>query len=92
MNLFHSFFTKTNEILLRAGEKRAVFPQEPIAAEKLLCDASECASLAGKLTEAFLCRQKRNYFISIIIVCVTEAPMVSAHTQKKEEGRNEQQQ
>ena len=70
-------------------KKRAVFLQEPVAAEKLLCDASERASLAGKLTEAFLCRQKRNYFISIIY-CLRyrSADGFSAYP-KKEEGRNE---
>ncbi len=89
MNLFHSFLTKTNEILLRTGEKRAVFPQEPVAAEKLLCDASERASLAGKLTEAFLCRQKRNYFISIIYCLRYRSTDGFSAYPKKEEGRNE---
>ena len=89
MNLFHSFFTKTNEILLRMGEKRAVFPQEPIAAEKLLCDVSECASLAGKLTGSISVQAKTELFYQHYYCLRYRSTDGFSAYPKKEEGRNE---
>ena len=86
---FIHFLQKQMKFCCGREKKRAVFPQEPVAAEKLLCDASECASLAGKLTEAFLCRQNGIILSALLLPALQKHRWFRRIPKKKEEGRNE---
>ena len=68
--------------------------KEPFFPKSRLPQRSFCVMLRNVLhlleTDGSISVQaKTELFISIIIACVTEAPMVSGAYPKKEEGRNE---
>lgn len=70
-------------------KKEPFFPKSRLPQRSFCVMLRNVLHLLGKLTEAFLCRQKRNYFISIIYCLRYRSTDGFSAYPKKEEGRNE---